>query len=96
MRFAIRLAVDPRLKVPADARITRLFDGIEMPAQITKQETVGTTAFGGPNKCTGRAMRLTEGDAVLAGLNDTDFDAVVESLGGAFSVPRRGCVFPWS
>ncbi len=32
-RFAIRLAVDPRLKVLADARINRFFDGIEMPAR---------------------------------------------------------------
>ena len=64
--------------------------------QIKKQETFLTTAFGGPDKCTGGAMRAAHGNAVLAGLNDTHFDAVVESLGGAFSVPRTGCVCPWS
>ena len=68
-------------KVLADARINRFFDGIEMPAQIVKQKAFLTVAFGGPNKYTGRAMRSAHRGAVLAGINDTHFDVVVELLG---------------
>ncbi len=68
-------------KVLDDHRINRWFEGMDMDKQIAKQEAFFTMAFGGPNEYTGEDMRTAHARLVKMGLNDDDFDAVMENLG---------------
>ena len=67
--------------VMADDRISSFFEGIDMEKQAAKQKAFMTYAFGGPNKYSGRAMRIAHAKMVEdQGLNDSHFDAVAENL----------------
>jgi len=79
---AIDAAVDKfYVKVLADDRISKFFDGIDMKRLHTHQKAFLTVAFGGPNKYTASTMRAGHSRMVAMGLNDSHFDAVVENLG---------------
>ncbi|MGR8929923.1 MAG: group I truncated hemoglobin [Gammaproteobacteria bacterium] len=68
-------------KVLADYRINRFFDNQNMDAQVAKQKSFLTMAFGGPNNYTGRDMREAHARLVKnLGLDDSHFDAVMEHL----------------
>ena len=68
-------------KVLADGRISRFFEAVDMQAQAAKQKAFLTMVFGGPNRYTGRDMRMAHARLVTQGLDDSHFDAVVENLG---------------
>ena len=79
---AIDVAVDNFYKkVIADERINHFFESTDMAKQHRAQKAFLTFALGGPNRYTGRTMRVAHTKAVQAGLNDSHFDAVVENLG---------------
>ena len=79
---AVNAAVDIFYrKVLADDRINHWFDGIDMDKQAAKQKAFLTLAFGGPSNYTGKDMRDGHAHLVAKGLNDADFDAVMENLG---------------
>lgn len=67
-------------KVLADERIAGFFVGVDMDQQKRKQRAFLTVALGGPNKYTGRGMRMAHARAVSQGLSDVHFDAVVGHL----------------
>lgn len=79
---AVNLAVDKFYeKVMADDRINTFFAGVDMQRQASKQKAFLTMVFGGPNRYTGRNMRVAHAHLVeKMGLNSSHFDAVVENL----------------
>ena len=78
---AVNAAVDIFYrKVLTDDRISSFFDDVDMERQAAKQKAFLTMAFGGPNNYTGVDMRRAHAPLVARGLNDSHFDAVVESL----------------
>lgn len=68
-------------KVLADERVNHWFEGTDMERQAAKQKAFLTMAFGGPNNYTGTDMKIAHAHLVARGLNDADFDAIVENLG---------------
>ncbi len=68
-------------KVLDDHRINRWFENMDMDKQIAKQKAFFTLAFGGPTEYSGKNMRDAHAKLVKLGLNDDDFDAVMENLG---------------
>ncbi len=68
-------------KVLEDHRINRWFENMDMDKQIAKQKAFFTLAFGGPAEYSGKNMRDAHAKLVKLGLNDDDFDAVMEHLG---------------
>lgn len=79
---AVNAAVDIFYrKVLSDDRISHWFEGVDMDKQAAKQKAFLTLAFGGPNNYTGEDMRKGHAHLVERGLNDSDFDAVMENLG---------------
>ncbi len=68
-------------KVLNDYRINRWFENMDMDKQIAKQKAFFTMVFGGPNEYSGADMRTAHARLVKLGLNDDDFDAVMENLG---------------
>ena len=68
-------------KVLSDERISSFFDDVDMDAQIAKQKSFLTMAFGGPHNYSGKDMREGHKHLVERGLDDSHFDAVVENLG---------------
>lgn len=79
---AVNAAVDLFYrKVLSDDRIKHWFDGTDMARQAAKQKAFLTMAFGGPNNYTGEDMRKGHAHLVAKGLNDADFDAVMDNLG---------------
>jgi hemoglobin len=79
---AVNAAVDLFYrKVLSDDRIKHWFDGTDMARQAAKQKAFLTLAFGGPNNYTGEDMRKGHAHLVAKGLNDADFDAVMDNLG---------------
>ena len=72
-------------KVLADDRISKFFESIDMDKQAAKQKAFLTMAFGGPNSYTGMDMRQGHAHLVKDGLNDSHFDAVMESLGATLT-----------
>lgn len=79
---AVNAAVDLFYrKVLKDDRIKHWFDGTDMARQAAKQKAFLTLAFGGPNHYTGEDMRKGHAHLVAKGLNDADFDAVMDNLG---------------
>lgn len=78
---AVDAAVDRFYRhVLLDERISHWFEGVDMQRQAAKQKAFLTMAFGGPHSYTGKDMRAAHAPMVAKGLNDTDFDAVVENL----------------
>lgn len=78
---AVTVAVDVFYKkVLADERLSRFFAGVDMDRQRDKQRSFLTVALGGPNKYTGRGMRMAHASSVARGLSDEHFDAVVSHL----------------
>ena len=67
-------------KVLSDDRISRFFEGVDMDKQAAKQKAFLTMALGGPNKYTGKDLRVGHAHLVKMGLNDSHFDAVMENL----------------
>lgn len=68
-------------KVLSDERTRPFFDGLEMKAQIRKQVSFMTWAFGGPKAYLGRDLRAAHAGLVRdRGLNDEHFDAITELL----------------
>jgi len=67
-------------KVLADDRINKFFEDVDMEKQAAKQKAFLTLALGGPNKYSGKDMRVGHAHLVKRGLNDTHFNAVMENL----------------
>ncbi len=83
---AVNAAVDIFYrKVLADPRINHWFEGMDMEAQSAKQKAFLTFAFGGPNNYSGKDMRAGHAHLVAKGLNDADFDAVMDNLGATLT-----------
>lgn len=83
---AVNAAVDIFYrKVLSDDRISHWFDTVDMDKQAAKQKAFLTLAFGGPNNYTGEDMRKGHAHLVERGLNDSDFDAVMENLGATLT-----------
>ena len=75
---AVEAAVDIFYrKVLVDDRISHFFDSVDMDAQIAKQKSFLTMAFGGPNSYTGKDMREAHKNM---NLTEEHFNAVVENL----------------
>ena len=68
-------------KVLSDPRINHWFEGSDMSKQVAKQKAFLTFAFGGPNNYSGMDMRKAHAPLVQKGLNENDFNAVMEHLG---------------
>jgi len=78
---AIDAAVDRFYdKVLADERIRHFFAETDMTRQRAHQKAFLTVAFGGPNAYQGRDLRSGHARLVQNGLNDSHYDAVIESL----------------
>ncbi len=83
---AVNAAVDLFYrKVLSDERISHWFEGTDMEKQHAKQKAFLTLALGGPNSYTGKDMRDGHAHLVAKGLNDADFDAVMENLGATLT-----------
>ncbi len=83
---AVNAAVDLFYrKVLADDRISHWFESTDMEAQHAKQKAFLTVALGGPNNYSGKDMRDAHAHMVTKGLNDSDFDAVMENLGATLT-----------
>lgn len=67
-------------KVMANPELARFFDGLDMAAQIDKQIAFMTMAFGGPNRYTGKNLRIAHAKLVKNGLGDQHFDAITNHL----------------
>ena len=75
---AVEAAVDIFYrKVLVDDRISHFFDAVDMDAQIAKQKSFLTMAFGGPNSYSGKDMREAHKHM---NLTEEHFNAVVENL----------------
>jgi hemoglobin len=68
-------------KVLADEQIRHFFEGVDIRRLAGHQKAFLTTAFGGPARYRGQAMRQGHAHLVARGLNDAHFDAVLELLG---------------
>ncbi|CAA0079300.1 Group 1 truncated hemoglobin GlbN [Zhongshania aliphaticivorans] len=69
-------------KVIADERISAFFENIDMFALARKQKLFLTMVFGGPSDYSGDDMRTAHAGM---GINDDQFNAVVENLAGTLS-----------
>jgi hemoglobin len=67
-------------RVMSDGSLTPFFANVGMDAQIRKQIAFMTMAFGGPNRYTGRDLRVAHARLVAKGLDDAHYDAVLEHL----------------
>lgn len=78
---AVNAAVDIFYrKVLTDDSISMFFDDTDMDAQVIKQKSFLTMAFGGPNEYTGQDMRTAHAPLVERGLNESHFAAVAGHL----------------
>jgi hemoglobin len=78
---AVMAAVDLFYRKVMDDELTRpFFAGLDMPAQVKKQVSFMTWAFGGPAEYKGRDLRTAHAGLVQRGLNDQHFDAVARHL----------------
>ena len=79
---AIAAAVDVFYeKVMADERTRHFFASLDMPAQIAKQRSFLTVAFGGPDEYKGRDLKTAHAHLVKdKGLTDLHFDAIAEHV----------------
>jgi hemoglobin len=67
-------------KIMADELLSPFFEHLDMDAQIKKQISFMTMAFGGPSRYTGKDLRTAHAKLVAGGLHDKHFDAVAEHL----------------
>lgn len=67
-------------KIMDDALLAPFFEDVEMDRLIDKQIAFMTLAFDGPNRYTGRDLRLAHAPLVLRGLGDAHFDALTGHL----------------
>ena len=67
-------------KVMADELTRPFFADLDMNAQVKKQVSFMTWAFGGPVEYKGRDLRTAHAGLVQKGLNDSHFDAVAGHL----------------
>ena len=67
-------------KVMGDPTLAPFFDGLDMDAQITKQIAFMTVAFGGPNRYSGRDLRIAHAPLLKRGLVASHFDSVATHL----------------
>ncbi|HWZ91150.1 MAG TPA: group 1 truncated hemoglobin [Polyangiaceae bacterium] len=67
-------------KVIADELTRPFFAGLDMDAQVKKQVSFMTWAFGGPEQYKGRDLRTAHAGLVSRGLSDQHFDAVAGHL----------------
>lgn len=67
-------------KVNADPLLKSFFEGMDMTRQIAMQRAFLTTAFGGPQRYTGRGMRDAHSRLVQRGMGDAHFNAVLAHL----------------
>jgi hemoglobin len=78
---AVDAAVDIFYRmVLSDESISSFFDDTDMDAQLAKQKSFLTMAFGGPHNYTGKDMRAAHAPLVAKGLNEVHFDAVAGHL----------------
>ena len=68
-------------KVLADDRIRHFFEGVDVRRLAGHQKAFLTTAFGGPARYRGQALRQGHAHLVARGLSDSHFNAVIELLG---------------
>ncbi len=74
-------AVDIFYQKVMDDELTKpFFAGLDMDAQVKKQVSFMTWAFGGPDQYKGRDLRAAHAGLVTRGLGDTHFDAVAGHL----------------
>jgi hemoglobin len=67
-------------KVMADELTRPFFAGLDIEAQVKKQVSFMTWAFGGPSEYKGRDLRAAHAGLVKKGLGDAHFDAVAGHL----------------
>ena len=67
-------------KVMSDELTRPFFVGLDMDAQVKKQVSFMTWAFGGPSEYKGRDLRTAHAGLVKKGLGDAHFDAVAGHL----------------
>lgn len=67
-------------KVMADELTRPFFADLDMAAQVKKQVSFMTWAFGGPSEYKGRDLRTAHAALVKKGLGDAHFDAVAGHL----------------
>jgi hemoglobin len=67
-------------KVMADDLTRPFFAGLDIEAQVKKQVSFMTWAFGGPSEYKGRDLRTAHAGLVKKGLSDAHFDAVAGHL----------------
>jgi hemoglobin len=67
-------------KVMSDELTRPFFVGLDMEAQVKKQVSFMTWAFGGPPEYRGRDLRTAHAGLVKRGLGDAHFDAVAGHL----------------
>lgn len=67
-------------KIMADELTRPFFAGLDIEAQVKKQVSFMTWAFGGPSDYKGRDLRTAHAGLVKKGLSDVHFDAVAGHL----------------
>ena len=78
---AVMAAVDIFYQKVIGDELTRpFFAGLDMDAQVKKQVSFMTWAFGGPQEYKGRDLRTAHAGLVTRGLSDQHFDAVAGHL----------------
>jgi len=78
---AVMAAVDLFYQKVISDELTRpFFAGLDLEAQVKKQVSFMTWAFGGPTEYKGRDLRTAHAGLVKNGLGDAHFDAVAGHL----------------
>jgi hemoglobin len=67
-------------KILADETLRHFFAGLDMQAQVKKQVSFMTLAFGGPASYSGKDLREAHARLVSRGMSDVHFDAVVRHV----------------
>lgn len=67
-------------KIMSDELTRPFFAGLDIEAQVKKQVSFMTWAFGGPSDYKGRDLRTAHAGLVKKGLSDVHFDAVAGHL----------------
>lgn len=67
-------------RIMADPKLSPFFTHLDMDAQIQKQISFMTMAFGGPSRYTGKDLRTAHAKLVTRGLSDDHFDATAAHL----------------
>jgi hemoglobin len=67
-------------KILGDEKLRPFFDGLDIDAQVKKQVSFMTLAFGGPPGYSGKDLRTAHASLVSRGLTDEHFNAVATHL----------------